>query len=324
VRLGERATGGAANEGVMRSAAALLFAAFLIAGTGWAAGADQPPAERELTVTNHAAQPINEVYVTPSSTDHWGDDRLGDQTLAAGQSLHLKLGRVRDCEFDLQVVYEDASREEAHGINVCRNRQVAFDGSGAKSLASLPAHDISIDNRSARPIQQVLISSTDAGDWGDDRLGNRSISVGDSATLHYRGDCVADLRVVFDNRSAEERRGIDICASRRIVVQPGWTTADTLPTEARPGNETVQLDVTNRTGRRITGLYLLPEGKAENGPELLGNGGLDDGGHVTIAFPRPAMTCRFAARVQFGGARAQEMTGLDLCRSLDVVLPPGA
>ena len=53
-----------------------------------------------------------------------------------------------------------------------------------------------------------------------------AISVGDSRTLTYHGTCTADLRVVFDNRAAEERRGLDLCATPMLVIHPGWTTED--------------------------------------------------------------------------------------------------
>ena len=134
---------------------------------------------------------------------------------------------------------------------------------------------------------------------------------------------MADLRVVFDNRSAEERRGIDLCTAGRIAIEPGWTTADKVPTEARPGSEMVQVDVTNHTGHRLTALYLFPEKARASGPELLGDSGLPDGASVTIAFARPAGVCQFAARLRFAaGGAPEEMNGLDLCRSLDLVLPP--
>ena len=69
----------------------------------------------------------------------------------------------------MQVVYEDASREEAHSVNLCRLHQVGFDGSGATAPAPAVAavHDVTLANRSARPIQQVLISPAAAGEWGD-------------------------------------------------------------------------------------------------------------------------------------------------------------
>ena len=120
-----------------------------------------------------------------------------------------------------------------------------FDGSGAVAPpgTQVGTHAVTILNGAGRPIQQVQVSPAEAGDWGDDLLGHDSLSVGDRATVTYRGGCLADLRVVFDNRSAEERRELDLCALRGVRVQPGWTTADVLapltparrPTRPPPG-----------------------------------------------------------------------------------------
>lgn len=309
----------------MRSAQALgsaLAVALLLSSFVRPSGAQPTAADRELTVTNRSQHAINELYVSASSNDHWGEDRLGDETLAPGHVAHVKLGRTRDCEFDVQAIYEDASREEAHDVNLCRTRQIAFDGSAATAPPALPMHDLVIANHAARPIQQVLISPGDAGDWGEDRLGDASISVGASAALHYRGDCLADLRVVFDNRSAEERRGVDICAARRVAIQPGWTTADEVPTEAEPGTEAVQLTISNRSGHAAAELYLYPDGSADHGPELLGSDGLEAGAEVAVAFQRPAGKCQFSAHVVYGGKLPdQDLTGLDLCHNPTVVLP---
>ena len=302
----------------MRSLAACLLALLLAGGTARA----ETPGERDVIVANHAPQTINEIYISPASADHWGEDRLGEATLPPGHSLHIELGPTRDCAFDVQVVYEDASRETARAVDVCREHELSFDGSHATAPAQAPAHLVTIANRSARPIQQVLISPSDAADWGEDRLGNGSISVGEAATVKYRGDCVADIRVVFDNQSAEERRHVDVCTARRIAIRPGWTTADVVPTEAQPGVVTVQLAVSNHTGRRVMELYLFPEGSPGPGPELLSEAGLADGAGVAVAFARPAGTCRFTARVAFGAGQAAETVGrLDLCRSLDLALP---
>lgn len=279
--------------------------------------------ERELAVGNHARQAINELYISPSASENWGEDRLGEQMLAPTRTLHLKLGRGKECDFDLQAVYEDASREELHGVNVCKLHAVAFDGAAAVPAPAVSAtHEVTLANRAPRPIQQVFISPSDAGDWGDDRLGNGSVSVGDTATVRYRGDCLADLRVVFDNRGAEERRGVDLCAARRIAIQPGWATADAIPTELQPGAQMVLLHVANRTGHGVSGLFLYPGTSADRGPDLLGGSTLDANAQLSISFQRPADACVFTARVVFGGKLPdQDVEGLDLCRSLEVTLP---
>ncbi len=93
--------------------------------------AQGPLGEREVTVLNGSPRPINEIYVSPESAEQWGEDRLGDQTLDPGDLLRLRLGRTRECIFDAKVVYDDASREETRGLNLCRIHQINFDGSTA-------------------------------------------------------------------------------------------------------------------------------------------------------------------------------------------------
>ncbi len=189
-----------------------------------------PLGEREVTVLNGSPRPINEIYVSPESADQWGEDRLGEQMLDPGDSLRLHLGRTRDCIFDAKVVYDDASREETRGLNLCRIHQITFDGSTATPPPETGAeHNVMLVNHARRPIQQVFISPAAANQWGDDRLTTGVISVGDRRAVTWHGACSVDLRVVFENRAAEERRGVDLCATPVLSIEPGWTTADTLP-----------------------------------------------------------------------------------------------
>jgi len=189
-----------------------------------------PLGEREATVVNRAALSISEVFVSPTSTDAWGDDRLGDAVLEPGRTLRLRLGRLRDCAFDVLVIYEDSSREERLAQNLCRSRQVAFDGKSRTlpQVVALQVHELALANQSGRAIQQVFVSSADAAQWGEDLLA-RTISVGETGRVVFRGACTADVRVVFENRSAEERRGIDLCRRATLSIEPGWTTSDEAP-----------------------------------------------------------------------------------------------
>lgn len=192
--------------------------------------AQAPPAEREVAVVNNSPRPINEVYVSTQTADQWGEDRLGESTLDPGDSLRLRLGRTRECLFDAKVVYDDASREESRGVNLCRTRQIVFDGSTATAPPETGSeHSVTLVNHAKRPIQQVFISPAAASQWGDDRLAVGSISVGDRQAVTWRGDCTVDLRVVFENRAAEERRGLDLCGTPELSIEPGWTTADAPP-----------------------------------------------------------------------------------------------
>lgn len=282
-----------------------------------------PEPERDAVVVNHARRPVLEVYISPANVDEWGEERLGDHRIGPGESSRVKLGHLRDCAFDVQAVYDDASEEERHGIDLCRNHLVTFDGTAVTrpKVSKGASHRVTLANAAARPIQQVFVSPADSGDWGADLLGD-SLSVADKSDVTYRGTCVADLRVVFDNRSAEERRGLDLCAMGGVVIQPGWTTTASLTVPPGAGSEPVRLTVVNHAGHAVRQLYLFPD-NGDRGPDVLNGDVLADGGSVGVQVNRPRGVCRFDAHMIYGGKLAdQDLTDLDVCKSAQVTLPP--
>lgn len=279
------------------------------------------PSEREIVVVNRSPLGVNELYVSPANSDQWGTDRLGDETLAPGQSFRVRLGRTRDCLFDLQMVYEDATHEDRHNVDACRARQVVFDASGAVPIARAK-HEVTLINGEIRPIQQVFLSPPNSSQWGDDLLGNTSLSVHADATVTYQGPCQADLRVVYDNRSAEERRDIDVCADPRLVIAPGWTTADRPPAAPHAPAGEVVVAMLNRTGHDITELYVYPDGSADHGPDRLGSDVLKDGVSLPLNIERSA-GCKFTVRVVFSGHVPDlELGARNLCAGPELILSP--
>ena len=329
----------------------LLALGFAVSAAGLAAAADPgavppgPIGEREITIVNKAKQAINEAYVSPANADEWGDDRLGDDTIDPGNNFRVRLGRMRDCGFDVHIVYEDGSKEENLNVNACRNRQVAFDGSRAVAPPPHEEHSVVIVNSSARPIQMVFISPAESNDWGDDRLGDDSISVGASKSVTYRGDCAADLRIVFDNRGAEERKGLNLCDTPQVAIAPGWTTTDKLPGGDQPSEPApppsvtpppatvppsatppaaamVDVTVVNHSGHDAAELYVFPQEITERGPDRLGMNVLKTDGQIALRIPRSDQ-CRYTVHVVYSGqAKDADLTGLDLCTSPQVTLPP--
>lgn len=185
-----------------------------------------PLGDRELGIANHSERGMVELYVSPQTADAWGQDRLGDDELDPGQSVRLKLGRMRDCTFDVLAVYDDTSREEQRGVNACRTRELAFDGHAASAPVEPqgPARSVTVIDASPLPLQQLYLSPRNASQWGEDRLAQSAMSVGEERRIAFHGDCIADIRVVFSNRAAEERRGLDLCATPQLRISPGWTT----------------------------------------------------------------------------------------------------
>ncbi len=300
----------------------LLLAGLAAAGSAQADVARPPRGplgEREVTIVNHSDRVVNEIYISPSSADAWGEDRLGEATLAPDDSIKLRLGRTRDCGFDVQVIYEDASREMQLGHNVCRDKQLVFTGANAQLPAAVlgAEHEVVLRNGSRRTIQQVFISPAEASQWGDDLLPHRNVAVGGTVDLTYQGACAADLRVVFDNRAAEERRGLDLCETPAIDIRPGWTTADQVPTLTPEG-----VRLTNESGHAVLEFTLRPEGTEGAAHDLLGAVALANGETLQLPFAKSG-GCRFDAHVVFdGGASARELAGLDLCARPVITLRP--
>jgi hypothetical protein len=341
------------GSGIVHAMLAALFAV-LMAGGAWAAESSPiPPApagEREITVLNKSKKEINEVYVAPASATDWGDDRLGDDTIDPGDTYHIKLGRMRECGFDVHIVYEDGSKEENLNVNVCRTKQLAFDGSTAVAPPPREEHAVVIVNNASRPIQMVFISPAESNDWGDDRLADDSISVGESKRVTYRGDCAADLRIVFDNRGAEERKGLNLCDTPQISIQPGWTAMDSVPTgdvpsqpglppahngsvrtpanpapatpPAIPSPAMLNITVQNHSGHDAAELYLFPQGNTDRGQDRLGMTMLRNNGQLTIRIPKGDQ-CRFDVHVVYSGnVPDADLKGVDVCATPQVTLQP--
>jgi hypothetical protein len=279
-------------------------------------------APRSLEVVNASGRPVYQLRVSPTDIEQWGEDRLGNSVIPPGASFRVSLGRTAACLFDVQVTYDNVSSEERSAVDVCRLRTVAFDG----STAALPPdpfaalRTVSFANQTGRTIQQVFISPESVDQWGDNLATPTGIPQGTIGSVTYRGGCVADLRLVYDNRAAEERRNVDICATPAMLIRPGWLTAPKIeapPASLPPGRITLR----NRTGRTVTELYLAPEG-AGSPPsrDLLGDAVLPADGQVTVPFAR-GDACRFVARILYGGDRGErEQRGIDLCHGSTVVL----
>ncbi len=62
---------------------------------------------------------IREVYVSLSTDNNWGGDRLGQNVLQPGQRLQVSLPAGRVCTVDMRVVYVDGRSFERRRIETC-------------------------------------------------------------------------------------------------------------------------------------------------------------------------------------------------------------
>lgn len=103
-------------------AGAFLAAAFT-ATAAWAAAQD-------FTITNHTGHTIVTLNVSPNSSNQWGPDILGRDTLANGEQAEVSFDRDEDhCIWDIRVTYDDGTENDERGINLCETTEVEFTAS---------------------------------------------------------------------------------------------------------------------------------------------------------------------------------------------------
>ncbi|MDP2801996.1 MAG: serine protease [Phreatobacter sp.] len=100
-----------------------------------------PDNGRRIVFTNNGRGDVREVYLTPVSDTHWGDDRLGSELMPRRFRLELRLPTEAGCRWDLKVVYEGGQSVEKRDQDLCaapempigragRPGQVASTGTG--------------------------------------------------------------------------------------------------------------------------------------------------------------------------------------------------
>jgi hypothetical protein len=98
---------------------------------------------------------------------------------------------------------------------------IAFAGF-AFAAGSAPAQtndpSFRLTNNASVTINEIYVSSSATNSWGADRLGDRTLGSGSSYTIRLpAGQCVNDIRVVYANGQATERRRVNTCSLTDIV-----------------------------------------------------------------------------------------------------------
>ncbi len=176
-----------------------------------------------VNLVNRSQQAINELYATPAGVDRWGTDRLARFLLPAGQAFPLRLPPDGNCIYDIRVVYADGKPEERRAVNVCQVDQVVFPGGRAGTAPPAPAGaddpSFRLINRGRSELDEVYVSPTGDDDWGRDRLGDDVIAAGATRIIRMpRGSCSYDVRVVFADGKAVERRRLNLCTITDLRV----------------------------------------------------------------------------------------------------------
>jgi len=271
---------------------------------------DPDAPRREVTFRNGADMVLRELYVSEAGPSAWGNDRLGSAVIEPGAVFNLRL-RSRGCSFALRGVWADNREEVREGVDLCAQPAQLFD------RASLPRpqrRTLELVNRHLATVEQFYLSPSSDGDWGPDRLGSDTLGVGASLEIGFEAECLVDLRAVFPNGGAEERREVDICATNRLVLAPGWVVADPPAAEARPAGRAVR----NLGSLPIVELYVSAPGSATRGPDRLVGQILAIGGTFDLPAGEGEAACRADLAAIFRDGREALLPAHDICTGEEI------
>ena len=88
------------------------------------ASADQ----RDFTLLNHTGRTITNAYVSPSFSDYWGPDVLGQDVLLPGRSTGIEFtgGSRSQCYYDIRVLTRGGSEGTLYEVDLCSTGTVTF------------------------------------------------------------------------------------------------------------------------------------------------------------------------------------------------------
>lgn len=180
-----------------------------------------------------------------------------------------------------------------------------------------PNPDFWVANRSAARIDRLYVSPVDRDDWGHDWLGEHVLRPGERFAVRppRDGRCLYDIRVVYADGSAEERRRVNVCAVAEVSFSRGATPAER-PAAAAERSVTV----VNRAARTMMQLFVSPSTERDWGADRLGESVLPAGRSVVVRLPREA-GCEVDLRAVFDDNSVLERRRIDSCRAREIALP---
>ena len=194
----------------------------------------------------------------------------------------------------------------------------------AQRLPPAPATSFTLVNRTSGVIHELFATPAGLGNWGQNRLDGRngnptSIAPGASYAVRHRADntCNFDLRVVFADGKAEERKGVNVCATEEVTIGTAATAMDAAT--GKPADD-ASVRLFNRAAVAVTEFYATPAGLGNWGQNRLGNTPLPPDNKQRVELARDG-NCIYDLRVVFADKHTMERKRANLCRVAELPVP---
>lgn len=90
-------------------------------------GIARAASDQDFTLVNSTGFEIDQLFVSPSSSNNWGNDVLGADVLPTGRQTDITFpAGTRPCRWDLKVVYSDGGSATWGNVNLCSISKVTL------------------------------------------------------------------------------------------------------------------------------------------------------------------------------------------------------
>jgi hypothetical protein len=111
---------------------------FAVAGMAFLATSSARAGDQDFTLVNKTGVEIHALHVAPHSSDEWGEDILGKDTLANGDSLDITFGKHdRAHHWDLRIEDEKGNSLTWENLDLMSIEQVTLHYKDGKAWADL-------------------------------------------------------------------------------------------------------------------------------------------------------------------------------------------
>jgi hypothetical protein len=102
------------------AAGLLMFASTSLVGVARAG-------EQDFKLVNKTGYQIDSVYVGASSSKSWGNDIMGRDALADGETVNITFPHTTSaCSFDIKVKYNDGDTAEWSQVDLCKWEKISL------------------------------------------------------------------------------------------------------------------------------------------------------------------------------------------------------
>jgi hypothetical protein len=109
-----------------------------VAGIALVAASAAPLGDQDFTLVNKTGVEIHALHVAPHSSDDWGEDILGKDTLANGESLEITFGKHdRAHHWDLRIEDEKGNSVTWENLDLMKIEEVTLHLKDGKAWADL-------------------------------------------------------------------------------------------------------------------------------------------------------------------------------------------